>query len=129
MRRQAAMQGAMLLTSGAFRDRSLRRGQVRSKGRLDVRCRQAHIMQEGLRNAGPCDTSAFHEALERDRGMFPTEVQIPHPLALDPFERRLPWAIHCITPKREWSTRPVHTEGMAWTVRCCRARENGLNPW
>src|SRR6266545_6485389 len=129
MRRQAAVRGALFLTGGAPRDRSLRRGQVRSKGRQDVRCRQAHIMQDGLRNAGPCDTRTFHEALESDRGMFPTEVQIAHPLALDPFERRLPWAIHCITPKRERSARPVHTESTAWTVRHGSTRENGFDPW
>src|SRR5262245_27441389 len=61
--------------------------------------------------------------------MFPTEVQIPHPPALDSFERRLPWTVCCIAPKRKRRTRPVHTEGMAWTVRRCGARENGLNPW
>src|SRR5215510_15123127 len=60
--------------------------------------------------------------------MFPAEVQIPHPPALDPFEGRLPWTIRCIAPKRKRRARPMHTEGMAWTVRRCRARENGLNP-
>src|SRR5438552_98127 len=129
MRRQAAVRGAMLLTDGAPRDGPWRRGQVRAKGRLDVRCGQTHILQDGLCNAGPCDTRAFHEALERDRGMFPTEVQITHSLALDPFERRLPWAIHCITPQRERRARPVHTEGTAWTVRRCSTRENGFDPW
>src|SRR5262245_18685117 len=61
--------------------------------------------------------------------MFPTEVQIHHPPALDPFEYRLPRTIRCIAPKCKRCTRPVHTEGMAWTVRRSRARKNGLNPW
>src|SRR5262245_22633846 len=61
--------------------------------------------------------------------MFPAEVQIPHPPALDPFEHRLPWTIRCIAPKCKRRTRPVHTEGMAWTVRRGCAWENGLNPW
>src|SRR5712691_6115224 len=61
--------------------------------------------------------------------MFPTEVQIPHASALHSFERRLPWTICCIAPKRKRRARPVHTESVAWAIRRCRARENGFNPW
>jgi hypothetical protein len=102
------VRGAILLTGGAPRDGPLR---------------------DGLRHAGSCDTRTFHEALERYRGMFPTEVQIPNPLALDSCEHRLPWVIRCITPKRERRARPVHTESTAWTVCRCDTRENGFDPW
>src|SRR5882672_180737 len=61
--------------------------------------------------------------------MFPTEVQIPYPLALNPLEHRLPWPIRRIASKRKRRARPVHTEGLAWTIRGSSARENGLDPW
>src|SRR5262245_13717336 len=99
MRRHVAMRGATLLLGGAPRDEPWRRSPARSKGRLDVCGGQAHILQDSLCHVGPGDTRTFHEALERDRGMFPTKVQMPNPLALDPFERRLPRAIRCITPQ------------------------------